>query len=60
MSQQVIAVREETLVNEIVILLAECQNKRAPVLRNDMLVGIVSRAGIVDAVTRGHKVVRDW
>lgn len=60
MSQQVIAVREETVVNEIAILLAECQNKRAPVLRNGKLFGIVSRADIVDAVARGHKVVRDW
>jgi CBS domain-containing protein len=60
MSQQVIAVREETLVNEIAILLAERQNKRVLVLRNGKLVDIASRADIVDAVARRHIEVRDW
>src|SRR5215813_8012320 len=60
MSQQIVAVTEETPVNEIATLLAERKIKRVPVLRNGKLVGIVSRADIVDAVARGHIIVRDW
>src|SRR5215813_6989107 len=48
MSQQIISVKEETPVNEIAILLAERKIKRVPVLHNGKLVGIVSRADIVD------------
>jgi CBS domain-containing protein len=60
MSQQIIAVTEETPVNEIAILLAARKIKRVPVLRNGKLVGIVSRADVVDALARGYIVVRDW
>jgi CBS domain-containing protein len=60
MSHEIIAVKEETLVSEIAILLAERKIKRVPVLRNGKLVGIVSRADIVDAVAQGHLMLRDW
>jgi CBS domain-containing protein len=60
MSQQIIAVKEDTPVNEIATLLAERRIKRVPVLRDGKLVGVVSRADIVDAVARGYIVVRDW
>jgi CBS domain-containing protein len=60
MSQQIIAVTEETPVSEIAILLAARKIKRVPVLRNGKLVGIVSRADVVDALARGYIVVRDW
>ena len=60
MSQQIIAVTEETPVNEIATLLAKHKIKRVPVVRDGKLVGIVSRADIVDAVAQGYIVVRDW
>jgi tRNA nucleotidyltransferase (CCA-adding enzyme) len=60
MSQQIIAVTEETPVNEIATLLAKHKIKRVPVVRDSKLVGIVSRADIVDAVAQGYIVVRDW
>lgn len=60
MSQQIIAVKEDTSVNEIATLLAKHKIKRVPVVRDSKLVGIVSRADIVDAVARGYIVVRDW
>ena len=60
MSQQIIAVKEETPVNEIAVLLAEHKIKRVPVVRNGKLVGIVSGADIVDAVARWQIILRDW
>lgn len=60
MSQQIVVVREDTPVNEIAILLAARKIKRVPVVRNGELVGIVSRADIVDAVAQGFLVLRDW
>ena len=60
MSQQIIAVKEETPVNEIALLLAEHKIKRVPVVRNGKLVGIVSGADIVDAVARWQIILRDW
>jgi CBS domain-containing protein len=60
MSREIIAVTEDTPVNAIAMLLAERKIKRVPVVRSGKLVGIVSRADIVDAVARGHIVVRDW
>src|SRR5439155_19874670 len=60
MSHEIIAVQEETPVNEIAKLLAERRIKRVPVLCNGKPVGIVSRADIVDAVAQGHLMLRDW
>jgi CBS domain-containing protein len=60
MSQQIFAVKENTSVNEIACLLAERKIKRVPVVRDGKVVGIVSRADIVDAISHGYIVVRDW
>ncbi len=60
MSHEVIAVEEETPVNEIAALLTERKIKRVPVVRDGKLVGIVSRADIVHAVAQGHLIIRPW
>ena len=60
MSQEVIAVSEETTVSEIAMLFTEQKIKRVPVLHEGQLVGIVSRADIVHAVAQGHLVIRSW
>jgi CBS domain-containing protein len=60
MSHEIIAVKEETPVNEIAILLTERRIKRVPVVRNGKPVGIVSRADIVIAVAQGYLLLRDW
>lgn len=60
MSREIIAVQEDTPVTEIARLLAQHKIKRVPVLRDGQLVGIVSRADIVRAVSEGYVVVRDW
>ncbi len=60
MSHEVIAIGEETTVNEIAMLFAERKIKRVPVLHDGKLVGIVSRADIVHAVAQGHLVIRPW
>lgn len=60
MSHNVIAVSEETPVSEIAALLTERKIKRVPVVENEKLVGIVSRADIVHAVAQGHLIIRQW
>jgi CBS domain-containing protein len=60
MSRQIIAVQEDTPVSEIACLLAERRIKRVPVVCGGKVVGIVSRADIVDAISHGQIVVRDW
>src|SRR5260370_33185781 len=60
MSREIIAVKEETPVNEIAILLTKRRIKRVPVVCNGKPVGIVSRADIVDAVAQGYLMLRDW
>lgn len=60
MSHEIIAVKEETPVNEIAILLTKRRIKRVPVVCNGKPVGIVSRADIVDAVAQGLLMLRDW
>ncbi len=60
MSHDVIAVDEETPVNEIAALLTERKIKRVPVVEKGKLVGIVSRADIVHAVAEGHLIIRQW
>src|SRR5262245_17533010 len=47
MTQRVVSVREETLVDEIARVLTSNRFKRVPVLRGGRLIGIVSRADIV-------------
>ncbi len=60
MSHEIIAVGEETPVNEIAALLTERKIKRVPVVCDGKLVGIVSRADIVHAVAQGHLIIRQW
>ena len=60
MSHEVISVDEETPVNEIAMLFSERKIKRVPVVEDDKLVGIVSRADIVHAVAEGHLIIRPW
>jgi CBS domain-containing protein len=60
MSHEIIAVAEDTPINEIALLLSERKIKRVPVVSEGKLVGIVSRADIVHAVAEGHLIVRSW
>ena len=60
MSHEIIAVTEDTPINEIALLLSERKIKRVPVLSEGKLVGIVSRADIVHAVAEGHLILRSW
>ena len=60
MSHDVIAISEETPVSEIAALLTERKIKRVPVVRDNKLVGIVSRADIVHAVAQGYLILRQW
>lgn len=60
MSHQVITVDEETLVSDIAMLLTERKIKRVPVVQDGKLVGIISRADIVNAVAQGHLIIRPW
>jgi len=55
-----LVVAEETPVSEIAALLSERGIKRVPVVSNGRVVGIVSRADIVQAVAQGHLVLRQW
>jgi CBS domain-containing protein len=59
-SRQLFMVDEDTPVSEIAALLAERRIKRVPVVRAGRVVGIVSRADIVQAVALGHLVIRQW
>ena len=56
MSPKVIAVDEETPVEEIASLMTHHNIKRVPVMRAGKLVGIVSRADIVRAIAMGEHV----
>jgi|SwirhisoilCB1_FD_contig_31_8255710_length_501_multi_27_in_0_out_0_1 CBS domain-containing protein len=60
MSRQLTTVTEDTPVSEIAALLSERQIKRVPVVQNGRVIGIVSRADIVQAVALGHLVIRQW
>jgi CBS domain-containing protein len=60
MSHEVIAVSEETPVNEIALLLTERKIKRVPVVDNGKVIGIISRGDIVNAVAQGHLIIRPW
>jgi CBS domain-containing protein len=60
MNPEIIAVDEKTLVGEIAILMSKRNIKRVPVMCNGKMVGIISRADIVQAVAQGYLVVRPW
>ncbi|HLZ60892.1 MAG TPA: CBS domain-containing protein [Ktedonosporobacter sp.] len=60
MSCNVTSVTEDTPVDEIALLLTQRKIKRVPVMRQDKLIGIVSRADIVHAVAQGHLIIRPW
>ena len=54
MSAPVVMVSEETDVTEIVRILSSYLIKRVPVVNNRRLVGVVSRADILRAISDGH------
>ena len=56
MSKKVISIAEETSVEQIARLMTTHSIKRLPVMRGDDIVGIVSRADIVNAVALGNHV----
>ena len=56
MSKKVISVGEETPVEEIAQLMTRHKIKRLPVMKGDKVVGIVSRADIVNAIAMGKHV----
>ena len=56
MSKKVISIAEETSVEQIARLMTTHGIKRLPVMRGDDIVGIVSRADIVNAVALGTHV----
>ena len=56
MSKKVISIAEETSVEQIARLMTTHGIKRLPVMRGDDVVGIVSRADIVNAVALGTHV----
>jgi len=56
MSKKVISIAEETPVEQIAQLMTTHGIKRLPVMRGDEVVGIVSRADIVNAIALGTHV----
>lgn len=56
MSKIVISVAEDTPVEEIAQLMTRHKIKRLPVMKGDKVVGIVSRADIVNAIAMGKHV----
>lgn len=56
MSKKVISVAEDTPIEEIAQLMTRHKIKRLPVMKGDKVVGIVSRADIVNAIAMGKHV----
>jgi CBS domain-containing protein len=56
MSKKVISVAEDTAIEEIAQLMTRHKIKRLPVMKGDKVVGIVSRADIVNAIAMGKHV----
>jgi CBS domain-containing protein len=56
MSKNIISVTEDTAVEEIAKLMTTHRIKRLPVMRGSEVVGIVSRADIVNAIALGKHV----
>lgn len=56
MSKKIISVNEDAPVEEIARLMTTHKIKRLPVMRGDEVVGVVSRADIVNAIAMGKHV----
>ena len=56
MSKKVIAVAEDTPVEDIAALMTTHKIQRVPVMRGEKLVGVVSRSDIVGAVASGKHI----
>ena len=56
MSKKIISVGEETTVEEIAQVMTTHRIKRVPVMRDNAVVGIISRADIVSAIARGEHI----
>jgi CBS domain-containing protein len=56
MSKKVISITQETPIEEIAQLMTRYKIKRLPVINGDKVVGIVSRADIVNAIAMGNHV----
>jgi CBS domain-containing protein len=56
MSKTIISVGEDAAVEEIAQLMTTHRIKRVPVMRDGVVVGIVSRADIVSAIARGEHI----
>ena len=56
MSKKIISVGEEATVEEIAQLMTTHRIKRVPVMRDNAVVGIISRADIVSAIARGEHI----
>jgi CBS domain-containing protein len=56
MSKKVISVAEDTPIEEIAQLMSKNRIQRLPVINHDKIVGIVSRADIVNAIAMGKHV----
>lgn len=56
MSKKIISVGEETTVEEIAQIMTTHRIKRVPVMRDNAVVGIISRADIVSAIARGEHI----
>jgi CBS domain-containing protein len=56
MSKKVISVAEDTPIEEIAQLMSKNRIQRLPVINRDKIVGIVSRADIVNAIAMGKHV----
>jgi CBS domain-containing protein len=56
MSKKVISLSEETPVEEIARLMTTHKISRLPVMRRDEVVGVVSRADVVNAIATGKHV----
>ncbi|HXV80341.1 MAG TPA: CBS domain-containing protein [Candidatus Binatia bacterium] len=56
MSKKIISVKEETSVEQIAQLMTTHRIKRLPVMRDNEVVGIVSRADIVSAIAMGKHI----
>jgi CBS domain-containing protein len=56
MSKKVISVAEDTPIEEIAQLMSKNRIQRLPVINRDKIVGIVSRADLVNAIAMGKHV----
>lgn len=59
MTKPVIAANPEMALDEVVVLFDKHRIKRVPVVDHGKIVGIVSRANILQALARSHDAVGD-